>query len=345
MIRSSGKLCLLLGSLVAVVVATPLRAEKLAGEFMAIGPGARALGMGAAFAGVADDASTLYWNPAGISGFEKRQVLFMHSERFGDLVDYNYGAFVNPSTAFVSEDREAAWGISVQHLGIDDIPIANEGTIQYDDVDGDGTFTPGVDRLRNADNLPKETNNDFAFYGTYALRTKFGRVGGSLKLIYTDGIDGVSAAGVGIDLGYLQRDVLTDHLDLGIKLTDATGTYLSWSTGTNEFIVPSVKLGGAYTIPSEGLNGSLLIAADADLFFDDRQNAAQFWTGSVAADLHFGLELRFQDKVMVRGGYDADNPTVGAGFFVNFIGFDYAYLHDTGDDFDGTHRISALAEF
>jgi hypothetical protein len=41
-------------------VAAPVHATKLAGEFMAPGGGARALGMGGAFAAVAGDASTVY---------------------------------------------------------------------------------------------------------------------------------------------------------------------------------------------------------------------------------------------------------------------------------------------
>ena len=51
----------------------------------------------------------------------------------------------------------------------------------------------------------------------------------------------------------------------------------------------------------------------------------------------------FQERVMVRGGLDADNPTAGAGIRVGFLGFDYAYLHH--DDFDATHRVSVLADF
>jgi len=42
-----------------------------AGQFLKIGVGARALGMGSAFSSVAGDGSSLYWNPAGISRLKK----------------------------------------------------------------------------------------------------------------------------------------------------------------------------------------------------------------------------------------------------------------------------------
>ena len=100
-------------------------AKKFAGEFMATGGGARALGMGGAFAGIANDASTLYWNPAGISGFENRQALFMHSERFGNLVNFNFASFVSPTKSLVSAEREASFGLALIHLGVDDIPITS----------------------------------------------------------------------------------------------------------------------------------------------------------------------------------------------------------------------------
>jgi hypothetical protein len=168
-------------------------------------------------------------------------------------------------------------------------------------------------------------------------------VGGTLKLIYQDAIAGESSMGIGIDLGYLRHDFLASNLAVGAKLQDATGTYLSWSTGTNEFIVPSLVLGSAYKINSAALNGSVLLAVDADIFFDDRRGASEFWVETVSTDVRVGLELNFQDKVMIRGGLDAVNPTAGAGLYFGIFGFDYAYLHH--DDFDSTHRVSLLASF
>ena len=42
--------------------------------FLEIGPGARSLGMGSAFVSIADDASSLYWNPAGIVNVSRTEV-------------------------------------------------------------------------------------------------------------------------------------------------------------------------------------------------------------------------------------------------------------------------------
>jgi long-subunit fatty acid transport protein len=98
---------LLCGIAMFVTIALPASvavADKFAGDFMANGAGARALGMGGAFAAVADDASAVYWNPAGLSGLEKRQLMLMHSEQFGDLIEYNFGSYVNP-TGLLSEER------------------------------------------------------------------------------------------------------------------------------------------------------------------------------------------------------------------------------------------------
>ncbi|MFQ5512512.1 MAG: PorV/PorQ family protein, partial [Candidatus Krumholzibacteriia bacterium] len=315
-------------------------AKKFAGEFMASGGGARALGMGGAFAAVASDASALFWNPAGISGFEKRQALFMHSERFGNLVNYNFAAFTSPTTAFMSAEREASFGVAVIHLGVDDIAVTNNLPIL--DNNGVPGFQPEAGDRLDTSSIPRESNNDFALFTSYAMKTAHGRVGGTLKLIYTDAIGGFTATGVGLDLGFLRRNLFFERFDVGVKLQDITGTYISWSTGTNEFIAPSVKLGLAYSLSSPALNGALLLTADGDFYFEDRRRASQFWVDRYSLDLHFGTELQFQGKVMIRGGFDAGeehnmNPTAGAGFRVGALGFDYAYLQH--DDFESTHRV------
>ena len=305
-----------------------------------------------ALSALADDASAVYWNPAGIAGIQKRQALAMHAEQFGNLVNYNFGAYVQP-THLLDPERKPAFGFSLIHLGVPDQPVNNDWKPVDTNGDGNPDYFIAPDGTRiypdAYNSVKKESDNSFAALGTFALETSAGSIGGSLKLIYQNAIAGESSMGIGIDLGYLRRNVLTQNLSVGVKLQDATGTYLSWSTGTNEFIYPMLKLGTAYKIVSVGFNGSVLAAADADIFFDDRRGASQFWVETFSADLHLGLELSFQDHVMLRGGLDGAgaekgmNETAGAGVYFGMFGLDYAYLHH--DAFDATHRVSILASF
>ena len=66
-----------------------------AGAFMRYGVGVRAMGLGRAFVGVADDASTVFWNPAGLLGVERPEVMSMYSNLFYDS-RYAYLGFTVP---------------------------------------------------------------------------------------------------------------------------------------------------------------------------------------------------------------------------------------------------------
>jgi len=56
-----------------------------AGEFLQIGVGPRATALGNAFVSAVDDASALYWNPAGLAGIRGNEVIATHSEWLTDI--------------------------------------------------------------------------------------------------------------------------------------------------------------------------------------------------------------------------------------------------------------------
>lgn len=73
----------ILGIIIIVLLGTGhpvFPAANTGANFLKIGVGARAIGMGSAYTAVADDATAIYWNPAGLSRLSKRELSFMHSE-------------------------------------------------------------------------------------------------------------------------------------------------------------------------------------------------------------------------------------------------------------------------
>lgn len=338
--------------LVMLLIVSPgVRAQKYAGEFMALGGGAKSMAMGGAFTAVADDATASFWNPAGLAVFlggqdysRDWQVIMMHSERFGDIIDYNFA-----SAAFPIRAGESAWGLTLIHMGIDDIRIIPFTQDMIGNTDYDDRFEPWRgEYLKDFDysRYPLESVNDFALFLSYAQVMEFGAVGASVKFIRNDQVTGVTSFGLGLDVGFLKRDLWRD-LCFGAKLQDATGTYISWSTGEREFIYPALKLGFAYPLDLKSFNGKLVLAADGDFRYENRRAVSQFWIGRASMDFHIGAELILRDLVSLRGGLDMDRPTAGAGFLLkNFgpwnitMGLDYALLiHDV---LDSTHRVSLL---
>jgi hypothetical protein len=76
----------------AAVIATLFGDVTIAGEpgmtsanFLKIGVGAKALGMGGAFTAVADNSSAIYWNAAGLRLLENSQVEFSHQSWYQDI--------------------------------------------------------------------------------------------------------------------------------------------------------------------------------------------------------------------------------------------------------------------
>jgi hypothetical protein len=339
---------LLLAAACCLLAAGPAGATKYAGAFMETGGGARALARGGAFTAVADDASATFWNPAGLPDIRGRQLMLMHSERFGDLIDRDFVAYVQPVGWTLLGGEAAGIGVSIIRLGIDDIPFTAQLLGELDS-DGDGIVSD-VEALRIfelQDLIEYESDQELAFMLSYGERRGAWQIGGTLKFIRQD-LGPYSCNGIGMDLALL-RPRIWGGLDFGLKLQDVTTTYLSWSTGRNETISPAVVPALAWRRALPAWNADLLLAASAETRFDHRGTADQYWGGAVSTNVHAGAEIGFNRRVFLRGGFDsgwdADNLTAGLGFRVAILTIDYAYAGDTLDIDEVTHRISVTAHF
>ncbi|MFO7653875.1 MAG: PorV/PorQ family protein [Candidatus Krumholzibacteriia bacterium] len=330
--------------------AAPVGATKYAGAFMEDGGGARALGLARAFTAVADDPSATFWNPAGLAGVRSRQLLLMHAERFGDLVDRDFASYVQPVGWRILGGDAAGIGFTVIRLGIDDIPFTDHLRDQLD-ADGDGIVSreETLGLLDLQDQIIYESDQEFAFLLSYGERKGEWLFGASLKFI-RQSVGPYSSFGIGADLALL-RPKVWGNLDFGLKLQDVTTTYLSWNTedGTTEYILPAVVPGLAYRLPLPEWNMGLLLAASVETRFENRGEADQFSTGDISANAHVGAEVSFSERVFLRGGFDSgwktENITAGAGFRISPLTVDYAYAGDVLDIDEVTHRISLSVMF
>ena len=66
-----------------------------AAGFLNIDVGGRAVGMGGAFVSVADDATAMYWNPAGLANLRRNEAIFSYNNWIADI-SFNYAGIVLP---------------------------------------------------------------------------------------------------------------------------------------------------------------------------------------------------------------------------------------------------------
>ncbi len=148
-------------------------------QFLKLGGGARAEGMGEAYTAVADGSDSMYWNPAGLARLKGQEATLMHSSLPADI-NYEYASYG------ASLGRGRAVGASVQYLSQPSI----------DQTDSSG-FSTG--------NTFRPSDMAAALGGAFTLGDDLGvfthaQVGASLKYVRTT----------------LTRSVYTEAVDLGI---------------------------------------------------------------------------------------------------------------------------------
>lgn len=304
--------------------------NKYAGEFLAIGVGGRPLGMGGAFVSMVNDVTAGYWNPGALSRLNYPQFALMHDERFGNLVNYDYGAVAIPW------GKNVSFGLSVIRLGVDDVPNTNSAWI---DLNNNGYFDQG-DRL-DYSKIRLFNAADWAFIATYSKRQseKFS-YGVNIKIINRS-IDNGNAWGYGLDVGAIYSP--RPNLRIGANIQDITTTLLAWNTGRKEIITPTAKVGGSYDIEIFK-TGRITPAVDFDVRFENRKFASLAHLGPVSFDMHAGLEYGFKDLFSIRAGYnDVKQLTFGAGIKLPKLNIDYSFAKfDKTDQLGNTHRISVM---
>jgi len=335
--------------LVSIIVATLAlgaysQAPKYSNEFLAIGVGARSLGMANAQTGITNDVTAAYWNPAGLAlQSSDMQIGLMHNEYFAGIAKYDYAGFS------MHLDTVSTVGISVIRMGIDDIPNTinlydNQGNINYN-------------------RITKFSAADYAIMFSYARKSRIKGLsyGANIKLIYRQIGSFARAYGFGLDVGLHYR---TGKWLFGAMARDITSTFNAWTfdltddmqdvflaTGNEipenslEVTLPRLNLGaGRYFRISDSF--SSLVAVDLDMTFDGKRNTL-IKSDPISIDPKLGVEFGFKNIVFVRGGIrniqeetdfgDKTSITVEPNFGVGvrikkMVSIDYA-LTNIGDSY------------
>jgi hypothetical protein len=275
-------------------------------SFLKINVGGRAVGMGGAFTGLADDESALYYNPAGLVAFEQQRFIAEYHNYFAGLQS-GFAGYVHP----LSESR--AYGIQVSYLNY-------------------GEFTQ-TDRMGNVEGT--FGGSDLMLAGTFALRRNHElMVGVTAKFIY-ERIQDYSATGLAVDLGVRY---MTDRSRYGGGLLiQNLGTQLS-SLGEGEKSgLPTLLRAGLSARPP-GLN--MVLATDLIVPFD---NDIDFALGAEYFKFK-PLYLRMGWNSFgsnYRTDY-SDNGLAGLSFGVgvDYRSLQFSYAFTPAADLGDSHRVT-----
>ncbi|PJA07799.1 MAG: hypothetical protein COX70_05550 [Flavobacteriales bacterium CG_4_10_14_0_2_um_filter_32_8] len=315
--------------------------RKYSNEFLAIGVGARALGMSGSYVTTVNDVTSGYWNPAGLTQINKDfQIGLMHAEYFAGIAKYDYGAFA------ANIDSASAFGFSIVRFGVDDIP----NTTQLIDADGNIDY----------DRISSFSAADYAFLFSYARKSKIKglRYGANVKIIYRKVGEFAKAWGFGLDAG-AQYDY--KNWKFGLMARDITSTFNAWSFSLTEETIDVFNRTNneipnnstEVTLPKAifGIGRGIKISnkfdmigeIDFDLSTDGKRNV--LITGDpVSIDPHIGFEVGYSQMIFLRLGVGniqkvtdilendkiSYQPNFGIGIQFRGIAIDYA-LSDIGD--------------
>jgi len=270
--------------------------------FLRLGNGARASGMGEAFTAVADDATSLYWNPAGLASVEGVELNVTHSEW---LMDIRF-----EQVSVVNEMFGGAAGVSFTGVYYGSMDRYGD----YPSLVSDGTFAPydlSVSAGYGRDVLPNLA------------------AGVSAKFIY-EKIDFESASGWAVDAGLIHRSMIK-----GLTLAASMLNLGPQASFVSEKFYPPFQLrgGAAYRYASEWLHGGIILAADA-VFPNDGD-------AKLHGGLEYRYRELVSVRGGYKTGYYTQGPTLGLGVTYGSLRFDYAFMpmdFELGD----SHRFSLI---
>ncbi|MFA5975339.1 MAG: PorV/PorQ family protein [Elusimicrobiota bacterium] len=283
-------------------------------NFLKLGVGPRAIAMGEAQVGLADDVFAMYWNPAGLAQLQVQEAGFTHTQHFQDVTE-QYAAYAYPHQTL------GAFAASATFLNVS----------KFDGYDAAGQPTNAVGA--------SDTSLSLGYARPLWKNRRMGSellIGASAKYIQ-EKLASVTASAYAVDGGLL------------VVPGKAWGEYLEgWRAGfclrnlgtpmqfdSESFPLPrSLNAGLSWT--GEVLGESIIFTMDGQQPNDGKRT---FGTG---------VEVWTLKTFVIRGGYTSrgdlgNGLRLGAGIRFRTLEIGYAYL--AAGDLGQAHRIGLTLRF
>lgn len=330
--------------------------------FLLIAPNSRASGMGEAGAGLADDASALYWNPAGLAFQQGQEISISHANW---LPQFNLPDLFIDYLVYKRDmpELDGTMAASITYLNL-------------------GTFT----RTEN-DPTPLEEFKAYEFAITAGYSTKISEslgIGVNARFIHSrlapfgtaeEQGRGI-ASGFSFDFGLLYRPRtleipftgldIGDHFSVGLDISNL-GPALTYIDKAQADPLPTnFRLGIAYKIIKSDYNNLTAIADVSKLLVRKKPDGTSdpfykaiftSWTDKSLReelrefDSSIGLEYWYGQgwRIGLRSGFFYEDPqygnrkflTFGAGIRYDIYGFDFSYINT----FEEQHPLGETLRF
>ncbi|MBN3032657.1 MAG: S-layer homology domain-containing protein [Candidatus Saganbacteria bacterium] len=326
-----------------------LPAAQAALDLSEIGVGARPLGLGKAYTAVADDASALFTNPAGLALSNSLDIISMSGAMLGDVNYFLLGAAdITPVGRF---------GFGYVNASVGSIPLTS--------LVGSG---PSLEAVQYSSSDYGSSQFIFSYGSRLSRFLKNGAadnigLGVSLKLFsqgFTGGaapptgganpLNDASGSGMDADFGLLWQ--YNDWTSFGLVcqnfLPESFGGRFNWQKNAVSEPIPMIaRLGGKFH-----LLGPAAYYKNNDRTLDVSLDYENNSSANYPAAWHLGLEFQPRAGFFLRGGLDQqakaaeagigvdNNLSLGVGLLLAGFSFDYAY-HQFGELSDNaTHFFS-----
>jgi hypothetical protein len=319
----------LLSLLFTVCIIAASSSYAITADPMDLSVGARSMGMGKAYVGVAEDSETVFVNPAGLGAINTIKMGSMYTSLLDDL---NYTVI---SGVYPLDNESGTLGAGFINQSTTGIPLYNiYGTPE---AGSDGTYGSQV---------------VFIGYG-FDVSRKFlpgiqGIYGGTtFKYFMTSATgtntSGMNGQGFSLDMALLYKPK-GSFMSYGLNFQNLLSGSMAYQNGYSEPIASAMKLGTKIAILGDIMDGTSLYQSDSKL-----DVAVDYDMGlgyKIPGTAHIGVEYKPQvgvgyiDRILtLRAGVNQvaapegniNNLTAGVGIDYQGMQFNYAYSPSYGD--------------